>query len=101
VTPDCSADGKIVYATRINGSYTIAVYDQSTGKNTRIVDKSGNWESPGWAADNRQVVCKRTQGKLEELYVIDTWSGNIRKLVSPGVPVSMPSWSQCEPKLTE
>lgn len=98
VTPDCSGDGKIAYATRINGSYTIAVLDISKGENKRVITLPGDWESPGWAADNRQIVCKRTYQGRQELYVIDTWSGRARLLVSPRLPVSMPSWSQCAPK---
>ncbi|MBR7103509.1 MAG: PD40 domain-containing protein [Lentisphaeria bacterium] len=98
VTPDCSGDGKVAYATRINGRYTIAVYDPATGENKRVITLPGDWESPGWAADNRQLVCKRTWNGKQELYVIDTWSGKARLLASPGIPVSMPSWSQCAPK---
>jgi TolB protein len=98
VTPDCSGDGKIAYAARINGSYTIAVLDSAKGENKRIITLPGDWESPGWAADNRQIVCKRTFRGKQELYVIDTWSGKARLLVSPRLPVSMPSWSQCAPK---
>lgn len=98
VTPDCSGDGKVAYATRIDGRYTIAVYDSAKEENKRVVTLPGDWESPGWAADNRQIVCKRTWQGKQELYVIDTWSGSTRLLVSPKVPVSMPSWSQCEPK---
>lgn len=95
VTPDCSGDGQIAYATRIDGKYTIAVFDPVKNTNKRIITQPGEWESPGWAADNRQLVCKRTWNGRQELYVVDTLSGNIRLLVSPKLPVSMPSWSQC------
>ena len=98
VTPDCSGDYKVAYATRINGRYTIAVYDPAKEENKTVIDLPGEWESPGWAADNRQLVCKRTWNGKQELYVIDTWSGKVRLLASPGLPVSMPSWSQCAPK---
>ncbi|MBR2373988.1 MAG: PD40 domain-containing protein [Lentisphaeria bacterium] len=98
VTPDCSGNGQIAYAARINGRYTIAVFDPEKNTNKRIINQPGDWESPGWAADNRQLVCKRTWNGRQELYVIDTLSGNIRLLVSPKLPVSMPSWSQCAPK---
>ncbi len=94
VTPDWSADGKIVYATRIGGSYTIAVYDQNTGENTRITNEPGNWESPAWAADNRQIVCKRSDGKRSALYVIDSRTGRSRLLVSTPYNLSMPTWSR-------
>ena len=95
VTPDWSTDDKIVYATRINGSYTIAVLDLKTGKNTRATEVPGNYESPTWAADNRQIVCKRSSGRQSELCVIDTWTGKVRRLLSTSYPLSMPVWSPC------
>ena len=95
VTPDWSTDDKIVYATRINGSYTIAVLDLKTGKNTRATEVPGNYESPTWAADNRQIVCKRSNGRQSELCVIDTWTGKVRRLLSTSYPLSMPVWSPC------
>lgn len=98
VTPDCSGNGQVAYATRVGGRYTIAVCDSARNTNKRILDLPGDWESPGWAADNRQIVCKRTLNGKQELYVIDTWSGKARVLASPGIPVSMPGWSQCAPK---
>ena len=95
VTPDWSSDNKIVYATRIQGVYTIAVYDLKTGENTRITDEPGVWESPAWAADNRQVVCKRSDGAKSALYVVDTWTGRTRLLLSTPYNLSMPVWSPC------
>jgi len=97
VTPDWSDDGKIVFASRVGRAYTLAVYDFKTGKATRITDAPGNWESPAWAADNRQVVCKRTHLGKSGLYVVDTYSGRVRELLSTGYPLSMPAWSPCAP----
>ncbi len=98
VTPDWSRDDKIVYATKIDGNYTIAVFDLKTGENKRVTDAPGNWESPAWAADNRQVVCKRVDGSGKSaLYVIDTWTGKVRLLVATTYNLSMPVWSPCRP----
>ncbi|MDR0932205.1 MAG: hypothetical protein LBM70_04195 [Victivallales bacterium] len=94
VTPDWSSDNKIVYATKVNGNYTLAVYDMKTGKSTRITEEPGNWESPAWAADNRQVVCKRSDGRRSALYVVDSWTGKSRLLVSTPYNLSMPAWSR-------
>ncbi|MBS1369558.1 MAG: hypothetical protein HPZ91_06325 [Lentisphaeria bacterium] len=94
VTPDWSSDNKIVYATKIGGAYTIAVYDLKTGTSTRITEEPGIWESPAWAADNRQVVCKRSDGRRSALYVIDSWTGKTRLLVSTPFNLSMPAWSR-------
>ncbi|MBQ9087785.1 MAG: PD40 domain-containing protein [Lentisphaeria bacterium] len=95
VTPAWSKDGKIAYATRIAGNYTIAVYDTQTGENRRVVALPGNWESPEWAADNRQVVCKRTIGGKSALYVIDTRTGKQRLLLQTNSKLFDPSWSPC------
>lgn len=95
VTPDWSKEGKIVYAAKVDGQYTVAVFDPATGENKRVTTAPGNWESPAWAADGRQVVCKRSDGKNSALYVIDTWTGRTRKLLSTAYKLSMPAWSPC------
>jgi TolB protein len=95
VTPDWSKDNKIVYATRVNGFYTLAVLDLISGKNSRVTEIPGNYESPSWAADNRQVVCKREYNGKSELCVVDTWTGKVRRLLFTPYPLSMPSWSPC------
>ena len=95
VTPDWSTDGKIVFASRVNGNYTLGLYEN--GKVRRITDAPGNWESPAWAADNRQVVCKRTYGGKSGLFVVDTRTGRVRELLITPYPLSMPAWSPCAP----
>ena len=98
VTPDWSGDDKIVFASRIGGAYTLGVYDFRTGRATRITTAPGSWESPAWAADNRQVVCKRTLGGKSGLFVVDTFTGKVRELLSTGCQLSMPAWSPCAPR---
>ena len=95
VTPDWSSDDKIVFAAQVGGGYTLGVFDFKTGRVTRITTAPGNWESPAWAADNRQVVCKRTYLGRSGLFVVDTFTGQIRRLLSTGCPLSMPAWSPC------
>jgi TolB protein len=95
VTPDWSTDGKIVFASRVGGAYTLGVYDFKTGNSTRVTTAPGSWESPAWAADNRQVVCKRTHLGRSGLFVVDTYTGQVRELLSTGYKLSMPAWSPC------
>ena len=95
VTPDWSTDGKIVFASRVGGSYTLGLYEN--GKVRRITEAPGSWESPAWAADNRQVVCKRTYGGKSGLFVVDTRTGRVRELLVTPYPLSMPAWSPCAP----
>ncbi len=97
VTPSWSSDGKIAYATRPSrrANYVLAVYDMNSGEN-RIVSKGGgNWESPGWAADNRQVVCKRNVNGKSSLWIVDTRTGRERELLHTGSGLFDPSWSPC------
>ena len=96
VTPDWSSDGKIVYSTRIDGRYTVAVHDTARPgePDVRATTEPGNWESPAWAADNRHVVCKRSDGRKSSLYVIDTRTGKVRPLIVTPYNLSMPVWQR-------
>lgn len=96
VTPDWSDDNQIAYATRIGGSYTVAILDVKNGSNIRATNSIGNWESPSWGPDNRQLVCKRSDGKRTSLFIIDTWSGKVRQLLATANNLSMPSWSKAQ-----
>ena len=98
VTPDWSGDNKIVYASRVGGSYALGVYDMATQSNKQITNNGGNWESPAWAADFRHVVAKCTINGKSGIYVVDTWTGKIRPLISTGYSLSMPAWSPCRRK---
>lgn len=100
VTPAWSKNNKIAYATRLNGAYTIAVYDMKTGENRQIITAPGNWESPEWAADNRQIVCKRGSGSDSALFVVDTKTGNQRILLKTGSRLFDPAWSPCQKRFT-
>ena len=97
VTPAWSADDKIAYATRLSRSsgYVLAVYDMKTGKNTVVTKGGGSWESPGWAADNRQVICKRILNGKSSLWVVDTRSGREQELLRTGNELFDPAWSPC------
>ncbi|MCQ2378625.1 MAG: hypothetical protein MJ016_05370 [Victivallaceae bacterium] len=98
VTPDWSADDQIVYATRVGGGYTLAVFDLKTNQNRRITEDGGGFESPAWAADNRQVVCKRSAGRKSDLAVVDSRTGKVRTLLRTGYDLAMPAWSPCAAK---
>ena len=96
MTPDWSSDGKIVYSTRIDGRYTVAVHNTARPgePDVRATTEPGNWESPAWAADNRHVVCKRSDGRKSSLYVIDTRTGKVRPLIVTPYNLSMPVWQR-------
>ncbi len=98
VTPDWSGDDRIVYAARYQGSYTLGVYDLKTNTNSKVTDEPGSYESPAWAPDNRQVVCKRTLGGKSSLVVVDTRTGRVRQLLNSPYNLSMPCWSPGDAK---
>ncbi len=97
VTPAWSGDGKIAYATRLRGTsgYVLALYDFKSEESRIITRGAGSWESPEWAADNRQVVCKRTLNGKSELWIVDTITGRERMLLRTGNRLFDPAWSPC------
>ncbi|MBO5667753.1 MAG: PD40 domain-containing protein [Lentisphaeria bacterium] len=97
VTPAWSSDGKIAYATRLSraGNYVLAVYDLDSKENKVVSKGAGSWESPCWAADNRQVVCKRILNNKSSLWIVDTRTGRERELLHTGSELFDPAWSPC------
>ena len=97
VSPSWGKDGKITYSAKL-GNYSVAVIDPdnrpvprgSKQKFGRIVEYSGDWESPSWAPDGRHVVCSCNYG----IYIVDTWGANRpRKILSGKSHLSLPNWS--------
>ncbi len=94
VNPSWSSDNQIAYSARLGSQYTIATLDASGRKPGKVVVRAaGDWESPSWAPDNRHLVCYRTYKGRSAVYLVDTWTGKARQLVSLRVDASMPSWS--------
>ena len=96
LTPDWSTDNKIVYVTRIDGEYRIAILDMKNSRNELVPNLTGRWESPSWAADNRHIVCSQTSdgGRSSSLYIIDTFTGKKRQLFRSNNYCSTPNWSK-------
>ena len=92
-SPSWSKKDQIVYSCRMGRSYAIAVYDIKTGNNEILTKTAGSWESPSWAPDDRHIVCCRTYGGKTALYIIDSMTGEARKLIGGGSSLTMPSWS--------
>lgn len=96
LTPDWSKDNKIVYITRIDGEYRIAILDVKNNRNELVPNLTGRWESPSWAPDNRHIVCSQTSngGRSSSLYIIDTFTGKKRQLFRSSNYFSTPNWSK-------
>ena len=101
VSPDWSQDNKIAYSARLGG-YVVKVvdlsqtmgYPPSKNRETSIIaDPScppAPGESPSWAPDNRHVVVS-SRGSI---YVVDTRTNRIRKLVGGKSRCSGARWSK-------
>ncbi|MBN1863893.1 MAG: PD40 domain-containing protein [Victivallales bacterium] len=93
VSPDWSADNKIIYSAKMGASYALALLDLEGKIPPRaVIQAAGDWESPSWAPDNRHVVATRTFDGRSDIYVIDTWTGKARRILAGKIPFSMPAW---------
>lgn len=93
VSPDWSSEGNIIYSAKMGRYYALALYDVSGENAPRIVIAAeGDWEDPSWAPDNRHVVASRKLHGRSDLYVIDTWTGSARSILTDRIQFSMPSW---------
>lgn len=95
VSPDWSQkSNKLCYSTRVNGQYVVAVMDPSNpqGGHEIVTDAAGNWEAPSWAPDGRHIVCTRSTGGKQDLYMVDTLFHTFQPLTR-GARLSLPAWA--------
>ena len=95
VSPDWSPkSNKLCYSTRVNGQYVVAVMDPSNpqGGHEIVTDAAGNWEAPSWAPDGRHIVCTRSTGGKQDLYMVDTLFHTFQPLTR-GARLSLPAWA--------
>ena len=98
VMPSWSADNKLAYCAKVNGHYELRVAKLSTDATSGVMEAigvAGNntfiGEDPSWAPDNRHVTLAMENGAV--IYVIDTWLGAKRRLVSGKGMVGQSNWS--------
>ena len=98
VMPSWSADNKLAYCAKLNGHYELRVAKLSadgTSGAMEAIGVAGNntfiGEDPSWAPDNRHVTLAMENGAA--IYVIDTWLGAKRRLVSDKGTVGQSNWS--------
>jgi len=73
VSPDWGPSGELVYVTRQQGRYQIAVMNPTRGGAPRIVSRgAGDYESPSWARNGRHIVATRSVNFRKNLILIDT-----------------------------
>lgn len=96
VMPSWSADNKLAYCAKVNGHYELRTAKLSADGTSGVMEPiglAGNntfiGEDPSWAPDNRHVTLTMDNA----IYVIDTWLGAKRKLVSGKGTVGQSNWS--------
>lgn len=96
VMPSWSADNKIAYCAKVNGHYELCVAKLSADGTSGVMEAigvAGNntfiGEYPSWAPDNRHITLTMDNA----LYVIDTWLGAKRRLVSGKEKIGRSNWS--------
>jgi TolB protein len=93
-SPAWAKNGSIAYSSRSGRSYALAILSKDTRvKSGILVEGGGNWESPSWAPDSRHIICSRNTNGHSTLYVVDSWTGKVRKLLSSRHDMTYPSWS--------
>lgn len=94
VTPDFSTNGLMAYTAKLGGTYALSVAEGSgtnwhNSDNVTVGGKTISCEGPSWAPDNRHVVI----ADRGSLYVVDTWHGKKRVLLTGGNRIFQPDWS--------
>lgn len=73
------------------GSGGIVLLDLSTGHFTRLTSDSSDAE-PSWSLDGQQLAFTRGTGTRKALYVLDTFTNDVRRVVADIVSVHSPAW---------
>ena len=90
--PDWSPTGdRIAYQAWIDGTWQIATVNPD-GTDRRVLTSEGTNEEPSWAPDGRHVVFRSTRKGYHALWVLDTVTGSIRRLVANQMDQT-PDWS--------
>ena len=91
-SPDWSPVGPaIAYHTRVNGRMQIAAVSADGGRPRMLTDRFQN-EDPSWAPDGRHLVFASPDRENGGLFILDTVTGRIRRLVA-GRGFGLPDWS--------
>ena len=94
LSPSWSSDNKLAYCAKIGHEYELRIAKLSADGKSGVMEEIGGksafpGEDPSWAPDNRHVTLTMSDG----IYVIDTWLGKKRKLVSGLGKIGQSNWS--------
>ena len=94
VAPDWGPDGRIIYASRIQGRYQLVVWNPATGKEVQLTSDYVDHEDPSWAPNARHVAFSRTERYQSEVYVLDTIESTQLLLTRLQGDWYSPAWSR-------
>jgi TolB protein len=95
-SPDWSPAGPVVaYHTRISGRMQVAALNVDGGRPRVLTDRFTH-EDPSWAPDGRHLVLASPDRDGGGLFVLDTVTGRVRRLVA-GRGHGLPDWSPTLP----
>jgi TolB protein len=83
---------EIAYAGRSRGEHQIMIANIKRPGIARQITSSGRNEDPSWAPDGRHIVYSGVGREGSGLYVIDTQTGTVRRVVA-GSRLQMADWS--------
>lgn len=91
-SPDWSPVGPVIaYHTRVNGRMQVVAVS-ADGGSPRVLTDRFTHEDPSWAPDGRHLVFASPDREGGGLFVLDTVTGSVRRLVG-GRGFGLPDWS--------
>ena len=82
----------IAYQSRSEGLFQVITVSP-TGKNPTALTSEGQNEDPSWAPDSRHIVFTSRRTGNDQLWILDTMSGQARQLTHGPAPAKAAAWS--------
>lgn len=91
--PAWSPDSRLIaYQSRSEGLFQVITVSP-TGKNPTALTSEGQNEDPSWAPDSRHIVFTSRRTGNDQLWILDTMSGQARQLTHGPAPAKAAAWS--------
>lgn len=92
LSPDWGKNGLIVYTSRRNNLFQIAVINPNTRESIFVSPTDADYEDPSWAADGYHLVASRTIRGQSSLYLLDMQGKAAKSILQGQGNWYMPSW---------
>lgn len=89
----CPVNKKVVYTKMVDGIGQLWIYHTKTGKHTQITYDQGHKQEASWSPCGNYIVYCLGNGASKCLVMHNLLTGTKRKITSPSVQCSYPSWS--------